>query len=85
MKKREYNTIQLYVFVFKEMLADLLPLCLDDLLKGLYDKDGDVKSVAAKALRPTTNVLISDPQYKDFVSLFHPQVVQFILILVSLQ
>lgn len=41
-------------------------MCLNDMIEGLCDNDGDVRCVTAKALQPTTDFLLDN--YQQFVS-----------------
>jgi len=60
-------TLQYIIAVKTDILSEILPLCLDDLIAGMYDLDGDVKSSAAKSFMPTIDLLISYDKYKDTV------------------
>ena len=39
-------------------------------MKGLNDKDGDVRSVSAKSLMPVCTLLSEDPKYNEQVQFY---------------
>jgi len=60
-------TLQYIIAVKTDILSEILPLCLDDLIAGMNDLDDDVKSSAAKSFIPTIDLLVSHEKYKDTV------------------
>ena len=46
-------------FLFQEMTSELLPQVLPWIMKGLQDGDDDVRAVAASALLPVSEELVT--------------------------
>jgi len=53
------------ISIRRDIISELLPMCLNDMIEGLCDNDGDVRCVTAKALQPTTDFLLDN--YQQFV------------------
>jgi len=51
----------------QDLHSQILPVCFPAIIKGLHDKDGDVRSVSAKALMPIATLLIEDITYSEQV------------------
>nr|CAB3226362.1 TATA-binding protein-associated factor 172 [Phallusia mammillata] len=53
-------SLQYIVAVRQDLQRKLLSVCFETILRGLQDSDEDVRSVSAKALLPTTKILVQE-------------------------
>ena len=51
----------------QDLHSTILPICFPAIVEGLHDRDGDVRSVSAKALMPISTLLTEGTKYNKQV------------------